>query len=272
MTWLDVFRAKHLAGLAACVLGCLVLASAAQASQPALDAGQAPAFPEGQQGALIAQGWRIFTDTPRYADQFVGNELSCASCHLAAGTQAGAAPLWGAVPMYPRYQAKFRRVVTLEERMQQCFEFSEKGWQPPLDSQELLALSAYAHWVSKDYPIGKLPKGAGLPVLPATGKDPDPIAGQAVYARSCMQCHASNGQGLVQGHRVIFPPLWGLQSFASGAGMSRTDIAARFIWANMPAGAPYSLTPQEAKDVAAYMELQLRAPDPRKGLLGWISR
>lgn len=233
---------------------------------------QAPQFPQGQYGQLVRQGWHIFTDTPKYASQFVGNALSCADCHLDAGTQADAAPMWGAVPMYPRYQAKFKRVVTLEERLQQCFEFSERGWQPPLDSKEILALSAYAHWTAKGKPIGVLPKGAGFPVMPHTGKDADPIAGEQVYTAQCASCHGANGQGLKSGGKWLFPPLWGLNSFAQGAGMSSAAMAARFIWANMPLGKPFSLTPQQAKDAAAYMDIQFRAPDPRKGLLGWIGK
>jgi thiosulfate dehydrogenase len=233
---------------------------------------KAPEFPAGQYGQLVRQGWQIFTNTPKYARQFTGNELSCSSCHLNAGTQANAAPLWGAAPMYPRYQDKFKRVVTLQERMQQCFEFSERGWQPPLDSKEILALSAYAHWTAKGRSIGELPKGAGFPVLPSTGKDADPMAGEQVYAAQCASCHGANGQGLKSGDRVLFPPLWGLGSFAHGAGMSRAALAARFIWANMPLDKPYSMTPQQAKDVAAYMDLQFRAPDPRKGLLGWVGK
>lgn len=231
---------------------------------------QAPHFPSGAQGALIRQGWLIFTQTPKYASQFVGNKLSCSNCHLQAGTAPDAAPLWGAVPVYPRYQSKFKRVVTLEQRMQQCFEFSERGWQPPLDSQEILALSAYAHWVSAGRPLGQAPKGAGFAVLPPTHGDGDPLAGQAVYAHSCASCHGAQGQGLTQAGQQLFPPVWGLSSYAQGAGMSRPSVAARFIWANMPLGNAYSLTPQQAKDVAAFIDLQFRAPDPRKGLLGWL--
>ena len=36
---------------------------------------------------------------------------------------------------------------------------------------------------------------------------------------------------------------------------------------NMPLGQPWSLTDQEALDVAAYINLQVRPLDPRKGLL-----
>ena len=229
-----------------------------------------PHFPTGQYGTLIRQGWQIFTDTPRHARQYVGNRLSCADCHLGAGTRENAAPLWGAVPVYPRYQAKLQQVVTLEQRMQQCFEFSERGWVPPLDSEPILALTAYAHWAARGRPIGVLPAGAGLPALPDTAQGADPVAGQALYASRCASCHGDQGQGRSTREGLVAPPLWGLASYAEGAGMSVPATAARFIWANMPLGQPFSLSPQQAKDVAAYIDIQYRAPDPRKGALAWL--
>jgi thiosulfate dehydrogenase len=237
---------------------------------PGARASTLPHFPAGQYGALVRQGWQIFNDTPRHARQFVGNRLSCSDCHLDAGTRENAAPLWGAVPVYPRYQAKLQQVVTLAQRMQQCFEFSERGWVPPLDSETMLALTAYAHWTARAKPIGVVPAGAGLPVLPDTAQGADPVAGQALYASRCASCHGERGQGRSLGQALVAPPLWGLASYAQGAGMSNPAMAARFIWANMPLGQPFSLSPQQAKDVASYIDIQYRAPDPRKGALAWL--
>ena len=253
------------------MLACLAWAGIAAGTACAA-ARTPPDFPPGQYGALVRQGWQIFTETPVRANQFVGNGLSCSDCHLDAGTRDNAAPLWGAVPVYPRYQAKSRQVVTLAQRMQQCFEFSERGWVPPLDSEPMLALIAYAHWTARGRPIGVLPAGAGLPTLPDTAQGADPVAGQALYASRCASCHGEHGQGRALAQGLFAPPLWGLASYAQGAGMSVPATAARFIWANMPLGQPFSLSPQQAKDVAAYIDIQYRAPDPRKGALAWLVR
>lgn len=226
----------------------------------------------GQVEALIAQGKQIFNDTPKYAGRFVNNKLSCSSCHLDGGTRVGSAPLWAAELTYPRYQAKTRAVVTLEQRMQQCFVFSEAGTPPALDSHVILALSAYAHSLSKGKTVGS-DSGAGFTVLPETSHDGDPVAGAEVYSKTCAACHGRGGAGLTQNGQVIFPPLWGWNSYRKGAGMANPSMAARFIWANMPPGASPdhpSLTADQAKDVAVFIDEQWRRPDPRKGILGWL--
>ena len=58
-----------------------------------------------------------------------------------------------------------------------------------------------------------------------------------------------------------------MDSYNKGAGMANNNILAGFIKANMPLGQPWSLTDQEALDVAAYINQHIRPFDPRKGLL-----
>ncbi|HTY99731.1 MAG TPA: hypothetical protein VMB75_07845, partial [Rhodocyclaceae bacterium] len=69
--------------------------------------------------------------------------------------------------------------------------------------------------------------------------------------------------------RDAVPPVWGLRSFNKGAGMHNVQTAAGFIKANMPLGAP-ALADQDALDVAAYINAQVRPADPRKGWLGFF--
>jgi len=47
----------------------------------------------------------------------------------------------------------------------------------------------------------------------------------------------------------MFPPLWGSDSFNRRAGMNKIRRAARYIKANMPLGAGYTLKDMEAWDV-----------------------
>lgn len=245
-----------------------VATSGAAATNPSADGGSARAqFPPDKEGELAWQGYLIFTQTPRYARIYTGNALSCANCHLDNGRKADSAPMWGAFGMYPAYQAKFDRVVTLQERIQQCFQFSENGIAPPLDSNEIRALTMYFQSLSRGRPVGVQQPGRGFPVVGRTGADPAPLRGKALFAQRCAMCHGVNGQGQKDpSGSYVFPPLWGNQSFNKGAGMHRIDLLAGFLKANMPYGNP-NLTDQEALDLAAWVDTQERPADPRKGLL-----
>ncbi len=214
-----------------------------------------------QFGDLARLGKNIFNDTPKYASRYVGNKLTCANCHLDGGTKANAGPLWAAYASYPAYQAKFDRVVTLEDRIQQCFRFSENGFAPSKDSQVMLALLAYMRSVSTGRVIGDA-TGRGYLTVQRPPENPSPRNGERVYQQRCMGCHGANGEGVGRA-----PPVWGMNSFSRGAGMNRNELLAGFVKANMPLGAP-NLTDQEAWDVSAWINLQMRPPDPRKGLRG----
>ena len=79
----------------------------------------------------------------------------------------------------------------------------------------------------------------------------------------CAACHGADGAGQKAGGKMVFPPLWGARSFNWGAGMASIKNAAEFIRANMPLGQGGSLTPQEAWDLAAFVDSQVRPQDPR---------
>ncbi|CPP07860.1 cytochrome C [Bordetella pertussis] len=52
---------------------------------------------------MVREGEQIFLHTPQRAAKFVGNDLTCASCHLDAGRRADSAPMWAAYVLYPAY-------------------------------------------------------------------------------------------------------------------------------------------------------------------------
>jgi thiosulfate dehydrogenase len=64
--------------------------------------------------------------------------------------------------------------------------------------------------------------------------------------------------------KVVYPPLWGPRSYNWGAGMARIDLAAGFVRANMPFDQPGTLTDQQARDVAAFIDSHERPKDPRQ--------
>lgn len=240
-----------------------VAAASSQKSTSRFEPPSESSIPNDDFGKQIALGRQIFTDTGHYAKAYVGNQLNCENCHLDAGRLAHSAPLWGAYPMYPAYRSKNHHVNTFAERLQGCFQYSMNGKAPPLGDGVLVALEAYAYWMSKGEPIGVASPGHGYLKLPQTAQAPDYARGETVFKRDCALCHGHNGQGQQVADRTIFPPLWGPQSYNWGAGMERLDNAAGFIKANMPLGRGNTLTDQDAWDVAYFMNAHERPQDPR---------
>ena len=211
--------------------------------------------------ANIVFGHDIVMQTNKYAPRYAGNGLRCTSCHLKGGTQPHGFPL-NIAGIYPKWRAKNGVRNGIEKRIRDCFLFSLNGIMPPEEAPEVLAIAAYVHYLSEGEIVGHYPEGWSVPTLPVTGDDPNPPRGEAVYRRECAVCHGQNGEG--QGP---FPPLWGLHSYNAGAGLNNIGKLAGFVWANMPMGKERSLTHQEAFDVAAFIHIQHRPFDPRKGYL-----
>lgn len=237
----------------------------AQAAAPAATFQPPPdtAIPQGPFGDEVRMGERIFREPAKYASAYVGNELRCSNCHLQAGRQAGAAPMWAAYVSYPAYRSKNKHVNSFEERLQGCFRFSMNGKAPKLGDPVLVALESYSYWLAKGLPVDEKVAGRGYPVLPKPALSPDYARGGNVYAEHCAACHGPEGQGQSSGGTVVFPALWGPHSYNWGAGMGSIKNAAEFIHANMPLGMGGTLTPQQAWDVAAYVDSQVRPQDPR---------
>lgn len=222
-------------------------------------------IPEGDFGDLVQEGLLAFLNPTEYARPYVGNEMACSNCHLDAGRRAGAAPMWGAYPVYPKYRGKNNQVNTIEMRIQGCFRYSMNGTPPPADSDVIKAYLAYFSWLSQGAPIGASLEGAGFETLPDPALEPSVERGAGVYAQYCVACHGTDGQG--QRETVasgwVFPPLWGPESFNWGAGMHDPSMASAFIKKNMPLGLRDTLNDQQAWDVAVYMNSHERPQDPR---------
>lgn len=228
-------------------------------------------IPEGPVGDAIKRGRDIFVDTPRYAAKYVGNSMACAQCHLDSGRRENSAPMWAAYVQYPKFRAKNNKINTLEERINGCFQYSMNaqaspaGKAPPPGDDVYKELMTYMYWLADGAPTGEEMHGGGYIKLKETKLGYDVKRGLAVYEQNCALCHGADGQGRREADgKVRFPPLWGAEAYNWGAGMSRIDTAAGFIKANMPLSKPYSLTDQEAWDVAAYIDSHERPKDPRQ--------
>ena len=232
------------------------------AAAPTLDALFLPPSPDSLPGDLrgeqIRLGYEIVVRTQDYAKAYVGNGLNCTNCHLDAGLNPNAASFVGISRLYPEYRARADRRMTLADRINECFERSLNGRSLPPDSSKLKALVSYVEWLSQNVPQGSTIPWRGIPRITAS-RPPDVASGKKVFATRCAFCHGADGQ-----ETMAAPPLWGPRSYNIGAGMARVSVAASFIKANMPRGWGWSVTDNEAFDVAAYINSQTRPDFPEK--------
>ncbi len=228
-------------------------------------------------GKLVKYGYALMTDTartigPGAADaslHYSGNNLTCQSCHLKAGTQPYAMPLTGVWGQFPQYRGREGEIGTLEDRINGCMERSMNGRALPLGSREMKGYLAYMKWLSTGVPDGAKLTGNGAIPVKEPGRAADLDHGRQVFAQYCAVCHGADGQGqrAASGTGYQFPPLWGPDSYNDGAGMARILGAAAFVKHNMPFGTTYAspvLSDDDAYDVAGFIN---NAQRPQKANL-----
>jgi thiosulfate dehydrogenase len=151
-------------------------------------------IPGGQRGEQIRLGYQLVVHTQEFAAPYVGNRLTCANCHLDAGLDPNSSSFVGLSRAYPEYRARTGRVVTLADRINECFERSLNGKPIPSDSHKLRAIVDYIEWLSKDVPAGSRMAWRGIPRIQAP-KPPDATNGAKVFTSRCAFCHGADGQG-----------------------------------------------------------------------------
>jgi thiosulfate dehydrogenase len=215
-------------------------------------------IPGSQLGEQIRLGYEIVVNTQEYARPYVGNRLNCTNCHLDGGLNPNAASFVGLAAVYPEYRPRSARVNTLADRVNECMERSLNGRAFPPDSSKLQAVVAYITWLSRGVPTGAKISWRGLQRIESR-RPLDAGNGKTVFASKCAFCHGFDGQGT-----MAAPPVWGPQSYTIAAGMARVTVAAAFIKANMPRSWGWSLSDDDAYDVAAYINAQPRPDFPGK--------
>jgi thiosulfate dehydrogenase len=209
----------------------------------------------------LRRGRALLRDTKDSLPAHVGNRLQCVSCHAMDGTQQRAIPLIGVYARFPQYRARSGKVDRLEDRVNDCFERSMNGRALDRASAEMRDLVTYMAFLSRGVPSGAQVDGQGVPLLePVRG---DTTRGARLFASTCSQCHGVDGGGT-----NAAPPLWGPESYNIGAGMARVRTAAAFIRSAMPLTQPGSLSPQQAFDLAEYVNTRPR-PDFARKKLDW---
>jgi thiosulfate dehydrogenase len=216
---------------------------------------------DGPEGESVRRGKELLENTHSMLPKYVGAKINCTSCHLASGTTPNAGPWVGIVTKFPQYRARSGKMDTLPDRVNDCFERSLNGKRLPLESREMTDIVTYMTWLSNGYELGGKIEGSGMPKLKLQ-REPNLTSGKEVYEAKCASCHQANGNGSYDsvGKKIIFPPLWGPDSYNIAAGMARLHTAAGFVKHNMPLGQGGSLSDDEAWDVAAYFT-QMKRPD-----------
>ena len=219
----------------------------------------------------LVRGMRLHLETKDFLPNNVGDQLNCTSCHLNAGTVADGSPFVGVSAFFPSYGARAGRIITIEERINGCFRRSMNGKPLAKDSDDMKAMVAYFDWMKGETKPEDKVAGRGVGKIDRSMK-PDTDNGKKIYADQCAVCHGENGEGLKNAvGKMVYPPLWGDESFNIGAGMARTYTAAAFVKRNMPIGfhdkfplGQGGLSDQEALDVAEYFSHQPRPDFPDK--------
>lgn len=203
--------------------------------------------------ASVKRGRALIHSTRDSLPLNVGASLTCANCHIEDGTVRDAMPLVGSYARFPQFRARSAKVDLLENRINDCFERSMNGRALSMTGRDMRDMVAYLAFLSRGFPVGVEMEGQGVPALATLAGDT--TRGRMVYGSTCVACHGADGDG-----SVAAPPLWGPRSYNIGAGMARVNSAARFIHRVMPRDRPGTLTPQQAFDVATYINTRPR-PD-----------
>ncbi|WP_226443233.1 c-type cytochrome [Quatrionicoccus australiensis] len=219
----------------------------------------------------LVRGMRLNLETRTLLPDHVGDQLNCTSCHLNAGTVADGSPYVGVSAFFPSYGARAGKIITLEERINGCFRRSMNGKPLAKDSPDMQAMVAYFDWMKRETKPEDKVAGRGIGKIDKKIV-PNSENGRKIYADQCAICHGENGEGLKNAAgQMVYPPLWGDESFNIGAGMARTYTAAAFVKRNMPIGfhdkfplGQGGLSDQEAVDVAEYFSHQPRPDFPDK--------
>jgi thiosulfate dehydrogenase len=243
--------------MAIALLFALPLALTMSASSSPVPPSRPPdaALPPGELGEVVKLGRRLFdeTGTQPLTRAFVRNALSCASCHPDSGAHPTAATLLGAATAYPAWAPREQAVITLEDRVLNCFMRSMNGTRPPAGSKPSIAITAYLTWLSTSMPVqlnSNAPLGPYSFAKPAFDRAKVSVErGQRLYRERCASCHGEDGQR--------DPPVWGPQSYNAGAGLAAVPRLAGWLRVTMPPEAPLS-NDEDAVDVAAYVNSQPR--------------
>lgn len=233
--------------------------------------------------SLVRLGHDLIENTsyyfgPKGKISAISNGMNCQNCHIDGGIIPWGNNFSAVIMSYPRFSNRSGAMMSISRRVNDCFERSLNGIAIDTTGHEMQAIIAYMHWIGDDIPTGKRPLGSGIMQLPFLDRAADPVKGRKVYITACQRCHGAGGQGRpnADASGYVYPPLWGENSYNTGAGLYRISGFAGFVKVNMPFHeATYDhpkLTNEEAWDVAAFVNSQPRPQNKNKNDFPDISK
>ncbi len=237
-------------------------------------------YPSGELGKTVELGEDIInnTDTHPLTKDLVQSKLQCRNCHLKGddgrtGTTKNIGTFIGTASAFPAYSSRYKRVQTLQERVDGCFIRCMAGKKSILNTKVGIAMTSYITWISKGTKVKMNPKGPRSFLITKQWEDKKksfkPIIlkathenylhGQKLYKAKCTACHGINGEG-----NKITPPLWGKDangkwlSYTADGSMSKLDNSAVWIQSNMPMYQANTLSDREAINLSLYINSQER--------------
>lgn len=225
-------------------------------------------IPPDSSGDLIRYGRNLIVRTayyfgPKGSVAHSSNGMNCQNCHLEAGTKPWGNNFGAVAANYPKFRSRSGTVEGIVKRVNDCFERSLNGHAIDSTGKEMKAIIAYLQWLGNDIPKGITPKGSGIKIPPPLIRAADPLKGKTIFLQTCARCHGQQGEGQMQpdGIAYQYPPLWGVHSYNTGAGLYRLSTFAGFVQNNMPNPTNYhhpALNNTDAWDVAAFVNSQPR--------------
>ena len=155
----------------------------------------------------------------------------------------------------------------------QCGINSMNGFKPNVLDDLVRDFIAYVRFLSaatgKKMGVRYTEQGAkSLPPSDTLKHGDDFTLGKSLYNEQCAHCHGLDGRGQWLSKEVVYPPLGGPDSFNTDSrNYFSMGIFAGIIQVNMPLGKEGTLTPDEARNIAAYIQTLPRPAGDQKGVM-----
>ncbi|HEY9181068.1 MAG TPA: c-type cytochrome, partial [Candidatus Baltobacteraceae bacterium] len=118
------------------------------------------AVPSGPVGDQVRYGYELIVHTRAHLRRYITANMDCAACHVAGGTKAHGGSFVGIAAQFPQWNSRAKRVISLQDRLAECFLYSMNGHPPAYNSREIEAMVAYITYLSRGAKIGSKPDPA----------------------------------------------------------------------------------------------------------------